>query len=448
MKTYEQFINEDIESEITKLIKKFDIVGCSISVVENNEIIYSNEFGTKEIDKNKKIDEDTKFLIGSISKPIFALGVMILEQDNIIDVDENVNKYMKSSKIEDFIANDATIELEHNITLKKLFSHTAGLNVRSFSGYNSKDDIPTLQDIIEGKKPANSPKILINKIPGTVFDYSGGGTILSQFIIENKMNKKLPEIMDNILFKKLKLSCSYNNPNNSDNFACGHSLNKMVEGKYHIYPEIAAAGLWSSSKDLAKIGIEMCNALKNKSKIFEKSKIEKMLKPVIKCDSNENIGIGFFTDNNNNFYHNGADEGFLSMFYFNRSGSGVVLLINSFDTSFYHSNNEENFMEEFKELIKKHLNWSDKKINKKNVDIENYKSYEGTYYEKINDTILKLKIKKGNINIDISDYTNLALIPIDNYFVSYDFNIIVELKNNKVYIYQSTIKMEFVKIEK
>ncbi len=153
-----------MDNIINDLMKQYNIIGSSITIVKDYEIVLSNGYGFK---KNKiPVLLETQFLAGSISKPIFALGVMLLHQKKKIDLNENINNYL-NTEFDQF--------KNYNITLQQLLSHTAGTTIHGFGGYSDKKNIPTIYQILNGEKPSNSNKVYVNKTPGIFHCYSGEG---------------------------------------------------------------------------------------------------------------------------------------------------------------------------------------------------------------------------------------------------------------------------------
>ncbi|HPM47916.1 MAG TPA: serine hydrolase domain-containing protein [bacterium] len=303
--------------------------GVSITVVNNGQIEWSNGFGLKNLSTGEKVRNDTIFLAGSVSKPVFALAVMKLVERGKIDLDRDVNEYLKSWKIPENGAWQA------EITMRQLLSHTAGLTVHGFGGYNQSSPVPTTKQILNGENPANSYPVVPYILPGTMFKYSGGGVTVAQFVVEELFDKPFPEIMDEILFKPLNLENSTYNQNLSqkqkEKAASGYYFNiRPVENGYHLYPEMAAAGLWTNGEDLAKIMIEVQSALKGESLFFKKETVEEMLTVQKGTDD---MGIGFFLEGESDsqrFFHAGWDEGFVTKFISGKQdGNGVIVFINS-----------------------------------------------------------------------------------------------------------------------
>lgn len=303
--------------------------GVSIAVINNYKIEWAQGFGVKDSRTNEPVTTSTLFQAASISKPIFALAVMRLVQDGKLDLDADINSYLTSWTVPPDGA------WQPRITLRQILSHTAGLTVHGFSGYRRGQKLPTVLEILKGQPPANSEPVLVDILPGTQLRYSGGGTVVAQQLVVDVLGKPFPTIMNDLVLNRLELKNStFEQPlpkTRKSAAATGYQFNgTQIPGKWHVYPEMAAAGLWTTPSDLAKIGVELQLTLRGESeKILSQQSISQMLTPGI----DEHLGIGFFLkgkDGNINFFHGGSNEGFkaVATFYKN-SGQGAVIMVNS-----------------------------------------------------------------------------------------------------------------------
>jgi CubicO group peptidase (beta-lactamase class C family) len=246
-----------------------------------------------------------------------------------ISLDENINDKLTSWKLPD---NQFTAKKK--VTLKNLLSHTGGTTVHGFPGYAIDDNLPTLPQVLDGTKPANTAAVRVDFEPGSKYRYSGGGTTIAQLAIMDIEKKPYPDIASETVLTPLGMANStYTQPLSVDwrkKAATGYrSTGREVDGKIHVYPEMAAAGLWTTPTDLAKFGIEMELSLAGRSnKVLTKESVEKMTTPVI-----DQAGLGFFIDKRTTttyFGHEGADEGFRAQMVLNKDkGFGAVVMVNS-----------------------------------------------------------------------------------------------------------------------
>jgi CubicO group peptidase (beta-lactamase class C family) len=255
---------------------------------------------------------------------------MKLVQEGKINLDADINTYLKSWKFP-----YDSLSRNKKISLRNLLSHTAGLSVHGFRGYESSDTIPTLLQILNGERPANSPAIRSLFEPSKKFQYSGGGTTITQLLLTDITGMRYEEYMKKNVLDPLGMTNSFYNqppPAGTKNLATGYysGNSASVKGKYHVYPEQAAAGLWTTPTDLAKYIIETLMAYQGKSaKVLSSQTTRERLTPYI--DSTVALG-SFLLKKQGELYfnHNGGNEAFLCTSFGNlNNGNGVVIMINS-----------------------------------------------------------------------------------------------------------------------
>lgn len=316
-------------ASLSERMTRTDTPGASVTVLSGGKIAWSKGFGYKNLRTKEEVDHDTMFLAGSISKPVFALAVMKMVESGKVDLDRDVNEYLKRWKI----PNNGG--WQPKITMRQLLSHTAGLTVQGFPGYRQSADIPSTVQILRGIPPANTDQVLVNILPGTMMRYSGGGTTVAQLAVEDIYGKPFAEVMDEVLFLPLGLTTSTYRQTLSrkqkKQIAQGYPFcNREIEGGYHIYPEMAAAGLWTNGHDLAKLLIELQKSLGGERSFFPRRIVELMLTPQKVA---KNMGLGFFLDGSGSsarFFHGGWDEGFVAkLVSYREGGNGAVVFLNS-----------------------------------------------------------------------------------------------------------------------
>src|SRR5439155_5918597 len=198
--------------------------------------------------------------------------------------------------------------------------------------------LPTLRQILDGSKPANTAAIRVDVVPGTAWRYSGGGYTVMQHMMIEVAGKSFPKLMQEVVLAPLRMTAStYEQPLPADRItlaATGYYSNgKEVEGKWHIYPEMAAAGLWTTPSDLARFAISIQEALAAKSNPVISSTMTRQMLTVQKG----NFGLGLSLNGSGKqlrFSHGGRDEGFDTVLLADaESGHGVVIMINANDNS-------------------------------------------------------------------------------------------------------------------
>lgn len=306
--------------------------GVSIAVVKNYKIEWARGFGWADINTKQPVTTATLFQAGSISKSLNGVGVLKLVQEGKLDLSADINDYLKSWK---FPYNE--LSKGKKISTANLLSHTAGLTIHGFPGYEVGKPLPTYAQILDGAKPANTSAVRSAFEPGLKFQYSGGGTTISQVMVEDITGQPYDVYMwENVLKPMGMLSSSYTQPPASGKpLATAHNnKGKAIKGNYHLYPEQAAAGLWTNPSDLARYIIETQLALEGKSsKVLSESMTKLRLTPFIDKSS----ALGVFVDQRGEqtyFQHGGVDEGFVAQYYGSiEGGNGVVVMANTATTS-------------------------------------------------------------------------------------------------------------------
>jgi len=322
-------VKGDPSWSIEERMKHYKVPGLSVAVINNHKIDWARSYGVTDIEIGEPVTTETLFQAGSISKPVAAMVALKKVEQGKLTLDENINNKLTSWKLPD---NEFTAKKK--VTLANLLSHTGGLTVHGFPGYAINEKIPTLQQVLDGAEPANTAPVRVDMEPGTKFRYSGGGTTIAQLAIMDIEKKPFPQIASDTVLKPLNMTNStYSQPLPNDwrkKAASGHRPDgKLVEGKIHIYPEMQAAGLWTTPTDLAKFAIEVQLSVAGRSnKVLSKEMTEKMVTPFM-----EEVGLGFFVEKHGKalyFGHGGADEGFRAELLVNKDkGYGAVVMANS-----------------------------------------------------------------------------------------------------------------------
>lgn len=261
---------------ILERMKLHKVPGLSMALVEGGEIKWAKGYGIANETSGLKVDENTIFQAGSISKPVAALAALKLAEEGKLDLDQDVNVYLKDWQVPD---NEYT--KEEKVTLRRLLTHTAGMTVHGFPGYMQSDTFPTIIQVLNGE--GNTAKIVVNTLPGSNWRYSGGGYTVMEKVVEDVSGLPLEVyVKENILQVIGMDHSSYEQPLGED--ACANASaaydhqGKIIEGLWHNYPEQAAAGLWTTPGDLARYCIEIQEILKGKENaVLSRESVEGML---------------------------------------------------------------------------------------------------------------------------------------------------------------------------
>ncbi len=304
-------------------LKELGIPGVSIAVINDGEVEWARGYGMADVAENRPVTSETLFLAGSVSKPVAALRAHQLVEAGKLDLDKNVNDYLTSWKLPD---NEFTVN--EKVTTRRILNHTAGLTVWGFPGYDKGDTVPSAAEVLDGK--GNTDSVRVYKTPGESWMYSGGGYTIMQLMMTDLEQKPFAEIMQaNVLNPFGMTGSTFENPLPEQYHgiaATGYRRNgNEVEGKWPIYPEMAAAGLWTTPSQLILYAKEIQKIYQTKQDgLLKAATVNEMLTPGM---NDHGLGpvIEEFT-----FGHTGADEGFrANLMAWREQQVAVVIMVNS-----------------------------------------------------------------------------------------------------------------------
>ena len=239
---------------IEAAMRRFLVPGCSVAIMEDGEIVAARGYGVTGDDDTTPVTTSTIFQACSISKAVAGVGAMRLTQEGLLDLDEDVNRYLRSWQVP---ANDGW---QPRVTLRHLLTHTAGLTYCWFPGHQRGAATPTALQIVRGEPPANTPPVRVVGIPGTEFRYSGAHFAVLELVMEEVTGEHLPDLMHRLVFEPLDMrDSSYDQDfpeTRTGGVALGHdAAGVLLTGGWHVQPEHAGAGLWTTPSDLCRLAL-------------------------------------------------------------------------------------------------------------------------------------------------------------------------------------------------
>jgi CubicO group peptidase (beta-lactamase class C family) len=328
---------------IADRMKYYNVSGASIAVIKDFKIDWAKGYGIADKAKNMPVTTETMFSAGSISKFVAAVAAFDLVQNGKMDLDAPINNYLTSWKIAE---NDFTRKTP--ITLRMLLSHTAGTSQASYFGFTPDKKLPTIVEILSGGTSSESRPVVVNSEPKKEFRYSGGGSLVAQMAMMDVSKQKFEDLTQATIFNKLGMKNSTFAQPLPEKFqrqaAWAYSNASWFKGMPYVYPQQAAAGLYSTPTDLAKFLIDVQKSFRGEGKILRQEFAKEMLTRQANVSDGsykEQIAVGPFliqrTDNNNDqrgiyFEFTGVNAGFLAYAIANlTTGDGVVVMLNSGD---------------------------------------------------------------------------------------------------------------------
>jgi len=314
----------------------FHTPGVSVAVIHNFEVAWARGFGVRAARSARQVTPQTLFQAASISKPVSALAVMRLVEAGQLDLDQDIARYLSAWRV------PANAGWRPEITLRQILSHTAGFTGHGFPGYQASEPLPIVPQILAGAAPANTPPVEVNLLPGTQFRYSGGGFTVAQQLLVDVLQQPFPQIMRELVLEPFAMTNStFEQPLPApwaSRAATAHPSKGMpVNGRFHTYPEMAAAGLWTTAADLAGLGARLLKILHGQDQAgpLTGATVAAMLRPQLAnhAGATDFMGLGFFChgqDDAFSFGHSGSNEGFVSQLHiYKNTGQGAVVMVNS-----------------------------------------------------------------------------------------------------------------------
>ena len=392
------------------------VPGVSIAVIKDFKIDWARGYGYTDVMTRAPVTAETLFQAASISKPVAAAAALRLVQEGKLKLDKNINAFLKSWKLP-----ENSFTKETPVTIAHILTHTGGLTVHGFRGYSSVDKVPTLLQLLDGKAPANSAPIRVDIAPGSRTRYSGGGySILQQMLIDTT-GKTFPDYLDESVLKPFGMTHStYRQPlpaEKAKQAAAAHLASGLpLPGKWHTYPEMAAAGLWTTPEDLGRFVIGLQLALQNKS---DKVLSGKMAKEMTTRGAMGPFGLGVVLnqrDGNLYFEHSGGNEGFrCHMIGHGTKGYGAVIMTNS--------DNGSNLYAEILRGIARIYDWGGMQPDVKKVvevDAAKLKKLTGKYAVD-SDHLMEITEENGKLFGRVTSGEKARLFPIsDTQFIRKD----------------------------
>ena len=315
---------------IEEVMETFGVPGVSVAVIHDFEIHWAKGYGTADVETGADVDPTTLFQAASISKPVAAMATLVAVGQNEFGLDDDINRILTSWQVP---GNEFT--QDQPVTPRGLLSHTSGTGDGfGFPGYVPGGSTPSLEQILSGQPPSNVGAILIARTPLTAFQYSGGGVTMMQRALMDALERRFEDILATSVLSPTGMTDSTFEqplpPMRDKNAARAHSRSGEGMGpKWHVYPELAAAGLWTTPSDLARFAIDVQHAVHgDQDSVLSPAMAQLMVTPVGVGD----FGLGFAVSKRGQgwyFGHGGANWGFRAELIAHKlKGYGAVVMTN------------------------------------------------------------------------------------------------------------------------
>ena len=344
-------IHQGKELTLRELMDQLHVPGLSVAVIKDYKIHWAKAWGLADVAGAVPATTDTMFQAASMSKPVAAMASLKAIQEHKFTLDQDINTILKSWKMP-----PSPFMKDHAVTPRELMSHTSGTGDGfGFPGYPPGAPLPTLPQILDGHPPSNVGSVRLERAPMTAYKYSGGAVTIEQLALTDTIGKPFPQIMREFVLDPIGMTNStYQQPlppEREKQAAHAHSsAGKSMNAPWHVYPEMAAAGLWTTPTDLSKLLIEVQLTLLGKSnRVLDQKTMQEMITPV-------GVGpfaVGFTIEKKGEgwyFGHGGSNWGFRSDMLAHRAkGYGLVIMTNA--------DSGGALIQEVRERIERAYNW-------------------------------------------------------------------------------------------
>ena len=315
---------------LQEVMEHFHTPGVSVAVIKDFKVHWAKGYGIADGSTGRPVQVDTLFQAASISKPVMAMAALRLVQEGRFSLDDDVNNLLKSWRVP-----ESDLTRDQAVTPRSLLSHTSGSDdAFGFPGYDPGVLLPSLVQILNGQPPSNRGPVLFKRRPYQAYKYSGGGIVIMQVLLGDLTGESFAGMMERIILGPLGLKNSTYQQPLPESLASRAARAHNEEGKesavpWHLYPEQAAAGLWTTPSDLARVAIELQRALRGPSgSILNESTAREMIAPT----GSGPFAIGFEISKRGEgwyFSHSGGNWGFqCHLLAHVRKGYGVVIMTN------------------------------------------------------------------------------------------------------------------------
>ena len=311
-------------STLAQRMNAQQVPGLSVALIREGRLAWRAAYGVETTGGNA-IQPQTLFQAGSLAKPLTALVALRLAAAGRIDLDADLGDWMRGLGLQTGAADAA-----QPVTLRGLLEHRAGINPGGYPGYAQDQPLPTLVQILQGVPPSTSVASKVVRAPGSRLMYSGAGYSLAQRYLSERTGEEFDTLMQRWLLQPLGMRHSdfaLRKPG-PEPVARGHdSTGQLVPGGWRMHPEAAAAGLWTTAEDLARLLIELHRGWQGRSAVFDQTLVRQLL---ARPSSGHVYGFRLLGEGEGQFLvHYGGTQGYAAGMALNlHSGQGAVYLSN------------------------------------------------------------------------------------------------------------------------
>lgn len=267
---------------IPELMVHFRVPGMSMAVIKDFRLDQTVAWGVADVQTGWVVTDETLFQAASISKPVAAMASLKAVQLGLFGLDQDINSILQSWKLPGSPFGGGPV-----VTPRMLMSHTSGTgDGLGFGGYEPGQLVPTLAQVLDGEPPATNPAVRLVRPASSAYQYSGGGVVIQQLALTDSAGRPFAELVHDWVLEPIGMTHStYVQPLSvtlrSQAAAAHDGDGRRCEPPWHIYPQQAAAGLWSTPADLARFVIDVQQTSAGRSTVvLDRPTMQNMITPV------------------------------------------------------------------------------------------------------------------------------------------------------------------------
>ncbi|MBD3190224.1 MAG: serine hydrolase [Candidatus Heimdallarchaeota archaeon] len=359
--------------QIEQTMNKEDICGLAAALVNRGGIIWAKGYGFTDRTNKENVTPETLFSIQSMTKTFTATAFLILNSKGIIDLDDPIRRHYPGFTVNTKFG-DPGEEIE-KITFRRMLSHWASFTHEAPIGNNYDNTPCSFREHIE-----SISNTWLRSPVGSEYTYSNLGFDLTGFVMGKIADMTYEKVMRKELFDKIGITTATFDINEAleQSFAKGH-YGQLKTPTVQI-PILPSGALYISVLDVAKFVQFHLNKGKAKGEqLITDQLFEEMYRPQFVPEGEIGYGLGLYyegkIENGKWFHHGGGGYGYLTMMtWLPEYNIGVVILTNDMN----HQTGQSALPKQALELVAKEK--EKEKIRAKDIDLENLKKLQGTYF--------------------------------------------------------------------
>jgi len=259
-----RYANPHKRKTLSERMAHYKVPGVSLAVIENGKVDWVKAYGELNVETGAPVTTSSLFEAASTTKLLTGVIVFHFVERGQLDLDKDVNSYLKSWKVP-----DSEFTPEQKVTLRRLLMHQSGIN-RPDGGFpEAGGSVPTLLQILKGEFPAQNRPAVVEYVPGSKWQYSNMGYVVIQQVVEDALGRRFAEIAQETVFRPLGMKSSTLvyplSAENQKKEAVPHDAEGKACPAGMTPAAVAHGGLMTTPSDLALLTIELMRAYQGRS---------------------------------------------------------------------------------------------------------------------------------------------------------------------------------------